>query len=283
MPKRPNDASERPATIAEALERAQLALQAQRLEEAERLAGGVLAADRGNVEAGRILGIALLLQDRASEAIAPLQRAARRSEDPVIETLLARALSTTGAVEDALELLRRAAARRPALPQAFLELGDQLGALGRFDEAAAAFEAGLALAPDAAVLRVGLGYLSLKRNDRRRARALFAEVRAVAPERYDALIGLAHVMAADGDYAAAVELYRPALAARPGDAAIRIELGKGLLELGQREAGEAALRTAVDGAAAWAAPAIQALAATPLGRFFQRPSAAAAFLGVRGS
>jgi tetratricopeptide (TPR) repeat protein len=280
MPKQPHVTSERPATIAEALERAQLALQTQRLEEAERLAGGVLASDRGNVEAGRILGIALLLQDRASEAIAPLQRAARRSEDPVIETLLARALSTTGAVEDALALLRQATGRRPALPQAFLELGDQLGALGRFDEAAAAFEAGLALAPDAAVLRVGLGYLSLRRNDRRRARALFAEVRAAAPERYDALAGLAHALAADGDYEAAAELYGQALTARPGDAAARIELGKCLLELGQRAAGEAALRTAVGGGAAWAAPAILALAATPHGRFFLRPSAAAAFLEV---
>ena len=62
----------------------------------------------------------------------------------MIETLLARALSAAGRREEALAVLRQATGRRPALPQAFLELGDQLGALGRFDEAAAAFEAGLA-------------------------------------------------------------------------------------------------------------------------------------------
>ena len=154
--------------------------------------------------------------------------------------------------------MRQATARRPVLPQAFLELGDQLGALGRFDEAAAAFEAGLALAPEAMVLRVGLGHLSLKRNDRARARALFAEVRAAAPERYDALVGLAQVLATDGEPGPAAELYRQALAARPGDSALTLELGKCLLELGQREAGETALRAAAGGGAAWAAPAIQA-------------------------
>jgi predicted Zn-dependent protease len=265
---------------AEALERADLALMSQRLDEAMRLAGEVLQADPDNVAAGQILGTALLVQDRSAEAVAPLERAARLSEDAHIETLLARALANVGRREEAVDRLRQATGRRPAFPQAFLELGDQLGAAGRFEEAAAAFEDGLALIPDAAVLRVGLAHLLLKRNDRVRARALFEEVRAAAPQRYDALVGLAWVTAADGDYFAAARLFGTALAARPGDAVVRLELAKCLLELGDREAGEAALRAAAGGLAANAGPALVALAGTPHGRFFLRPSAAAKFLGL---
>jgi tetratricopeptide (TPR) repeat protein len=250
----------------------------QRPHEAERFASDVLKSDRGNVLAARLLGQALLLQNRAEEAIDPLRRAARRSNDPAIETVLAKALIDAARGDEALDHLRRATARRPPYPLAFLELGDQLGKIGRFDEGVAVFESGLALAPDAVVLRVGLGYLHLHRNDRAKARGLFLQVRAAAPERHDALVGLASVMVLDGEYAAAADLYRRALGLRPDDAMIRLSLGKCLLEMGKRDAGEATLRAAARGVAQMAGPVIVALAGAPHGRFFLRPSAAAKFL-----
>ncbi len=280
MPKRPPPLHDRPSTIAEALERAALAIRDQRLAEAERLAAAVLKSNPVHVPAAQLLGQALLLQGRAQDALEPLRRAARRSRDPALETLLARALSDAGQGEAALDQLRQATTRRPAYPLAFLELGDQLGKLGRLDEALAVFEAGLALSPQAAVLRVGLGYLHLARNDRASARALFLAVREAAPERQDALVALANVLALDGDDAAAAELYRQALAKRPDDAATRIGLGKCLLEMGDRDAGEAALRAAARGGAQMAGPALAALAATAHGRFFLRPSDAAKFLNA---
>src|SRR4051812_41943848 len=85
--------------------------------------------------------------------------------------------------EAAVERLRQATLRRPADPRAFLELGDLLGRQGRCDEAIAVFEQGLALEPDAIVLRVGLGYVHLTRNDRAAARDQFLQVRAAAPAR----------------------------------------------------------------------------------------------------
>ena len=266
--------------ISQLLERANLALPARRLDEAVHLAAGVLQADPENVAAGQIQGTALLMQDRSEEAIEPLQRAAARSGDPNIETLLGRALSNVGRREDALSTLRQATRRQPPYPQAFLELGDQLSAAGRFEEAATAFAEGIALNPDALVLRVGQAYLHLKCNDRAQARSQFEALRAAAPERYDTLVGLAWVLAADGGYAQAAELFRQALAARPTDAVVRLELAKCLLELGQRAAGEAELRTATGGDAASAGPAILALTATPHGRMFLRPSAAMTFLGL---
>jgi tetratricopeptide (TPR) repeat protein len=278
MSKRPRSLSPRPSAHDAALEQADLALRTARPEEAERLAAQVLKADRGNLAAARALGAALLLQERPDEAVAPLERAARRGGDPAIETLLARALAQSGRRDQALSVLRHAAARRPPWPQAFLELGDQLGAAGRFDEAAAAYEGGLALCPDALVLRVGLGYLCLKRNDRARALSLFQAVSAAAPERLDGLLGMARTLALTGDYPGAATAYRRVLDLRPDDAASRIELGKCLLELGRREAGEATLRAAVRGAGQQAGAAIVALAAAGRGRFFLRPSAAARFL-----
>jgi tetratricopeptide (TPR) repeat protein len=278
MSQRPPSAPERPSTIAEALDRAALALRTGRFDEAERLAAGVLKSNRGAVAAAQVLGQALLLQQRPEAAIEALRGAARLSRDPSIETLLGVALADSGRGDEALAQLRQATGRRPAYPLAFLELGDRLGRLGRFDEAAAVFGQGLALTPDAAVLRIGLAYINLHRNDRATARRLFAEVRAAAPQRHDAVLGLAHVTSSDGDYAAAAGLYRQALDLRPDDAQTRISLGRCLLEMGERDAGEAALRAAARGGAQLAGPAITALAATPHGRMFLRPSAAADFL-----
>jgi tetratricopeptide (TPR) repeat protein len=278
MSKRPRSPSARPAAHASALEQADRALRSGRPDEAERLAAQVLKADRANLAAARALGAALILQNRPGEAVAPLQRAARRSGDPAIETLLARALAQTGRRDEALDVLREAQSRRPPWPQAFLELGDQLGAAGRFDEAAAAYEAGLALRPDALVLRVGLGYLCLQRNDRARALNLFQAVSAAAPERFDGLLGMARTLTLEGDYDRAAAYYRRVLELRPDDAASRIELGKCLLELGRREAGEATLRAAAARAPQQAGAAIVALAAAGRGRFFLRPSAAARFM-----
>jgi tetratricopeptide (TPR) repeat protein len=280
MPKRPPSPHDRPSTIQEALERAALALRAQRFDEAERLAEGVLKSNRSSLPAAQLLGQTRLLQGRPQAAIEPLHRAARRSQDPVIETLLARALADAGRRDEALGHLRQATERRPPYPLAFVELGDLLGKLGRLDEALAVFEAGLALAPDAAILRIGLGHLHLNRNDRAAARALFAQVRTAAPERHDAKVALANVLVLEGEYAAAADLYRLALEMRPDDAVTRISLGKCLLEMDERGAGEAALREATRDGASAAGLAIAALAATSHGRFFLRPSAAAKFLGA---
>ena len=170
MSKRSPSNTERPSPGNPTLEKALLALRMQRLDEAERLASDVLKSNRGNVVAADVLGRALLMQNRPKEAVDPLQRAARRSHDPAIEILLAAALDAAGRGEEAIDQLRLTAARRPPFPPAFLELGGQLGKLGRFDEGIAVLESGLAFAPDDLDLRMGLGYLHLKRNDRTKAR-----------------------------------------------------------------------------------------------------------------
>jgi hypothetical protein len=58
----------------------------------------------------------------------------------------------------------------------------------------------------------------------------------------------------------------------------RNNLGACLLEIGEREAGEATLRAAARGVPQMAGQAITSLASASHGRFFLRPSAAAKFL-----
>jgi len=277
MSKRPPVAS-RPSASDRALERATLALQMQRPDEAERIAADVLKANRGNIVAATILGRALMMQNRAGEAIAPLERAARRGDDPAVETLLAAALATAGRRDEALEQLRQTTARRPAFPPAFLEHAGQLANIGKIDEAIAVLESALALTPDAIDLQKHLALLLLKRNDRARARAILLQVLAVAPGRPDVLAGLAQVMLLDGEYAAAAETYRRVLALRPDDAMARADLGRCLLEMGDRDTGEANIRMATGGRPQMVGRAIMSLAASSHGRFFLRPSAATKFL-----
>src|SRR5437868_491762 len=181
---------ERPSPSNHALEIAVFALRMLRPDEAERLASGVLKSNRGNALAAQVLGRALLMQNRAAEAIVPLQRAAHRSDDPAIETLLAAALAAAGRFDEALDQLRQTTARRPPFPPAFLEHAGQLAKTGRLDEAITVLETGLALTPDAVELRMELGYLHVKRNNRAEARAMFLQVLAAAPERHDVVAAL---------------------------------------------------------------------------------------------
>jgi tetratricopeptide (TPR) repeat protein len=282
MSKRPPNttAPERPNSGKNALESAIFALRMQRPDEAERLAAGVLKSNRGDALAAQVLGRALLMLNRADEAIVPLERAARRSDDPAIKTLLAEVLAAAGRSSEALDQLRDATLRRPAFPPAFLQYAGQLSKTGRFDEAIAVLESGIALMPDSVDLRMELGFVHVKCNDRATARAIFLQVLAAEPTRYDVLPALAKVMVLDGEYAAAADLYRRALALQPDDAMSRNNLGVCLLELGERDAGEACLREAVRAAPHMAGQAITSLAATSHGRFFLRPSAAAKFLRV---
>src|SRR5579862_6057808 len=101
-----------------ALQSATAAIQAGRLDEAERLAAGVLEGNAGNLAAMQLLGTALLMQGRGQEALVPLERAARQSHNAATETWLAMALRQVGREEEARKRLYRAIKRRPPFPPA---------------------------------------------------------------------------------------------------------------------------------------------------------------------
>ena len=153
-----------------------------------------------------------------------------------------------------------------------------LGDAGQLAEARAVFDEGLSLAPDAIVLRLGLGYLHLKANDIPQALATFRQAHALTPARHDTTVALARALALSGEPAQAADLYRQGLTLAPDDAMSRINLAKSLLDMGARGAGEATLRDAVRRDPGLAGRAITALATSPRGRIFLKPSGAAKFL-----
>jgi Flp pilus assembly protein TadD len=158
------------------------------------------------------------------------------------------------------------------------EHASQLSKQGKLDQAVAVLERGLLMLPDVVELLFDLGSLHLKRNARQRALTLLKRAAALAPHRPEVLAELARALCLDGAYAAAAELYRQALALRPDDALSRANLAVCLLELDDRDQGEAQLREAVQGRPEMMGRAIHSLAASSHGRFFLRPSAVKDFL-----
>lgn len=205
-------------------------------------------------------------------------KAARRSNDAGIETLLGAALGSAGRRAEAIEQLSRTTARRPPFLPAFQELAGQLAKAGRVDEGIAVIESGLALGPESIALQLDLARLHLQLNDRAKARVILSKAGDATAGRPEILKELARVLLLDGEYASAADAYRHALAHRPDDAFTRADLAACLLEIGDRDAGEAHLRSAFRSGPHMLGRTTHALAASSHGRFFFRPSAVVKFL-----
>jgi predicted Zn-dependent protease len=266
-----------------ALQQASLAMRMQQFARAEQLAADILKSSRTDRDAALILAHALIVQSRAAEAIAPLERVLRRAGDAEIETLLGAAMCGAGRAADGIAQLRRTAAQRPPFLPAFQELAGQLAKAGQIDEAIAIIDGGRVLVPDSIDLQLDLGRLYLQKFEPAKARATLAAARDAAPGRPDIMSELARAMQLDGDHAGAAEAFRHVLALNPDDALARANLAACLLELGQRDGGEAALRSVLRGRPHLLGRVAYVLAASSHGRFFFRPSAAAKFFGEQQS
>jgi Flp pilus assembly protein TadD len=261
-----------------ALRQAMFDLKNGRLAEAERIATDVLKRSPRDAGALHILGCAWLMQDRAADAIAPLQEAARLRHDPEIDTQLAIALRRAGRNDDALSRLKRAVKRQPPYAMAFHELGFLLNSMGRFDEAVDALRRGLAIAPMMPELSIQLGNVVLEKNDRAGAKAAFAHALSIRPNSADALAGLGTALVLDGEFAAAADCFRDCLRVRPDDALVRVKLGVCLVETGKTEAGYDCLRAVARGNPNLRSEVLGSLVKAGHGRFWLKPSAALGFL-----
>jgi len=105
------------------------------------------------------LGLLYESEARPQEALESYRAAARTSEDKVARKFIqARVNCMEGREEEAEALLRRVVEIRPEMSPAQTLLGEILAASGRFDEAAACYEAALAASPGA-----GSSYYNLVR------------------------------------------------------------------------------------------------------------------------
>jgi len=251
------------------------ALNHGRPDDAERFARNVLARIPQHPKALYLLGCALLQQNRAAQAVAPLEKAARALQDPAVETQLGMALRQTGRSDDAILTLRRAVKRRPPHPDAFHELAYSLYLAKRADEAVTVLTHAGEVVPAAAELPILLGVVHQSRGDCAGARAAYLKALAIAPDHPGAHFGLGAVMADDTEYAQAVPHLERALAANPDDAQAHMKLGVCLLELDRFDDALEHFRAAVRNDESLYRVALSVIAASARGRFWLRPSAAA--------
>jgi tetratricopeptide (TPR) repeat protein len=260
------------------LRQAKLALDANRPQEAQRIAHQILKIDPRRAQALHVLGCALLMQDRAADALAPLEEAARASRDPEIDTLLAIALRRLGRNVDALSRLKRATRRRPPFGAAFHELGYLLFSMERYADAIEVLSRGHELVPMMPALSILLGNVFLACRNFRDAQVHFARALNISPNSPDAMYGLGTAHWRLCQYQAAADLFRRYLVHNPDDANTWLSLGHCLLELGQSHAGYECFRTAARGDPKRYGAALAALVNAGRSRFWLKPSRAQQFL-----
>ena len=261
----------------ETLRRAMAAIQTQRPNEAARLTREILNRNPSQPNALHLYGYALLMMERAEEAIVPLEKAFRSLRDPAIETQLAIALRKAGRTDDALGRLARAVKRKPPFPAAIHEYGYLLHSLGRNDEAINLLKSGMETAPWMPDLPLLLGWIFHSRNDSLAAKSAFDRALRIAPNHGDALYGMGLVLMDTGEFGRAAELFQRALLSDPSDQQSRLYLGACLLELGQTGTASACLRQVTRGGADFYGKALKVLSSSSRGRFWLRPSGVAKF------
>jgi tetratricopeptide (TPR) repeat protein len=279
MPSEPSRSRDRAGTaIDDVLQRGAKALEEQRAPEAERLARDALARNSRHPNALHLLGVALLMQERAREAVAPLEQAARERTNSHIETHLGKALLESGRASEALARLQRAIQYKPAFVAAFQELGILLCSMRRFDEAEAVLKRGLEAEPTSVELSLDLGRFYIIRADPKNAKVAFARALVNAPRHPRALHGSGVALLYEGEIGRAIERFRQVLAIEPGHLSAQLDLAHCLLQLGQSDDAIASLRAMVRSAPQHYGRALKALVSDGRGRFWIRRSAAARFL-----
>jgi tetratricopeptide (TPR) repeat protein len=260
------------------LRQAMFALDNERPQEAERIAAEVLKANPTHARALFVTGSALIMQDRAAEAVRPLEAAARGRHDGEFDTMLAIALRHAGRREDALSRLKLAIKRRPPYAAAFKEFGYLLISMERYDEAVEVLNRGIEIAPMMPQLSIELGYAHLSRRDCANAKIAFARVLEISPRSHDALVGMAKAHLEVGEAELAVTYFRRSLQINPDHQASWLHLGHCLLELGHVDAAYNCFRTAARGDAKNYGNALNSFVAANRGRFWLKPSDAMRFL-----
>ncbi|HLW24707.1 MAG TPA: sulfotransferase [Steroidobacteraceae bacterium] len=164
---------------------------------AERQLRAIQVADPGDVSSLHLLGVALLDQDKLTEALEALERAvAAAPRSWRARTDRARAWRRSGRLEEALAELQRVLAAAPALEAAWLAYGDALVDLKRFGEARLAYEQARLADPQRE--RIEEASRALIAKGRTRAEAIFREILEVDPGHLAALCGLAAVALGTG-------------------------------------------------------------------------------------
>jgi tetratricopeptide (TPR) repeat protein/SAM-dependent methyltransferase len=146
--------------------------------------------------------------------------------------------------EAALDLISRAIALNPRVPEFHYNIGLAYGALGRFDEAAAHNRRAVALRPDYVEAHRNLGNALNAQGQPAQALESYHRALALRPAP-DLHFNIANVLAARGDDGEAIAHYREALALHPDYADAHNNLGVALALRGEHAEAAACFRRAL--------------------------------------
>ncbi|HVW22492.1 MAG TPA: tetratricopeptide repeat protein [Opitutaceae bacterium] len=214
-----------------------------------------VAVDARSDVAESFLASALVAEGHPVEARAHAERARQLNprNDGAMVTL-AMLDEGRGRTEEAAALYREALAARPGNPQVECQLGLLELNRGRPEAARALMLPALRSSPSARARTLELSRLALGRGAGGPGLFLFDLVLAAAPAEAEAaaqgdaaLLGhAADFQARQGDFGAAIRLYRRATALAPGDARAHAALGYLLIHAGDRRGGAAEWRRALE-------------------------------------
>jgi tetratricopeptide (TPR) repeat protein len=225
------------AAYAEALS----ALRIGRAATAERRLRDIQAAAPGEVHSLRLLGVALLDQDKIAPAVQALERVMLAQPEFVDARVdLARAYRRAGENARAREEVRRVLEANPRHHRAWLAYGDVLVELERYPEALVAFERARLTDPQRP--RIEAATAALVADERRRPEELFREILKEDPAHAAALCGLAALALSADRPIEAERLLRHALRQSAHLPLAYRGLGPALVRLGRLQEAEAAVR-----------------------------------------
>jgi tetratricopeptide (TPR) repeat protein len=217
------------------------ALRAGRAETAERQLRALQDAAPGEVNSLRLLGQALLAQDKVTQAIETLERAVAAAPGFAhARTDLARAYRSNGRLQAAREELRRVLKEAPALDLAWLAYGDVLVDLEKYQDAKFAYER--ARLADPHRLRIEEATAALVAEDRKTAELIFRDILRADASHVAALCGLAAVSLTVSRGGDALRLLRHALKQSAHLPLAWRGLCQTLVDLGRLPEAEAAVR-----------------------------------------
>lgn len=208
---------------------------------AEQQLRAIQARAPGDVNSMRLLGVALLDQDKVSAAVEILERAV--SLAPQFwhaRTDLARAYRRSDRLREAREELQRVVAAAPTLEAAWLAYGDVLVDLEKYPDARVAYERARRCDPFAR--RIEEASAALVAEDRKTAELIFRDILKADAGHAAAVCGLAAISLAANRAADAERLLRHALKQSAYLPLARRGLCQAMVDLGRLPEAEAAVR-----------------------------------------
>ena len=142
---------------------------------------------------------------------------------------------TSGNPGAAADLIGRAITLNNAIPECHYHIGIALGALRRFNEAAAHNRRAIELRPGYAAAYMNLGNALKAQHQPAEALASYRHALALQPRSHDSHYNIANLLADLGELDEAVGHYNQALSLNPGHASTHNNLGTALTALGKRE------------------------------------------------